>query len=154
MDDVEEIPGAASPTLRRVTRLVLAAQALCMLGFLATLLPEFLDHLFRPLICPANEWCMDFRGLTFLVYAIVLVPLAALLLGAAWLLRKRRRWPAILPIAVDVFILLAAVSLVFFPSHWPGPSVVGQVLLLLVPAIGSLTVVITMLRRSLSSGPG
>jgi len=149
LGDVQGMTRPPSPTLLRATRLVLAAQALCMIAFLATLLPGYLDYVLRPLHCPANQWCLDFRGFTFGIYAVVLVPLAALLVAAAWMWRKRRVWPAILPIAVDMFILLAGVSLVIYPSNSPGPSpsVVGQVLLLLAPAIGSLVVVIAMLKR-------
>ena len=120
-----------------------------MIAFLATLLPGYLDYLLRPLNCPANQWCLDFRGFTFGIYAVVLVPLAGLLVAAAWLWRKRRTWPVILPIGVDLFILLAALSLVLFPSNTlgPSPSVAGQVLLLLAPAIGSLVLAIAMLKR-------
>jgi len=120
-----------------------------MIAFLATLLPGYLDYLLRPLNCPANQWCLDFRGFTFGIDAVVLVPLAGLLVAAAWLWRKRRTWPVILPIGVDLFILLAALSLVLFPSNTlgPSPSVAGQVLLLLAPAIGSLVLAIAMLKR-------
>ena len=148
------MPGSPSPTLLRATRLVVVAQALCMIAFLATLLPGYLDYLFRPLNCPSNQWCLDFRGFTFGIYAVVLVPLAALLATAAWLWRKRRTWPAIFPIGVDLFILLAAISLVLFPSDTPGPSpsVAGQVLLLLAPAVGSFVATIAMLKRRFSDG--
>jgi len=134
---------------------MLVAQALCMIAFLATLLPGYLDYLLRPLNCPANQWCLDFRGFTFGVYAVVLVPLASLLLAAAWLWRERRTWPAVLPIGVDLFILLAGISLVLFPSHAPGPtpSVAGEVVLILVPAIGSLIVVVALLMRRFSGKP-
>ena len=126
-----------------------------MIAFLATLLPGYLDYLLRPLNCPANQWCLDFRGFTFGIYAVVLVPLAGLLVAAAWLWRKRRTWPVILPIGVDLFILLAAIYLVLFPSNTlgPSPSVAGQVLLLLAPAIGSLVLAIAMLKRRFSDRP-
>jgi hypothetical protein len=126
-----------------------------MIAFLATLLPGYLDYLLRPLSCPANQWCLDFRGFTFGVYALVLVPLAALLATTAWLWRKRHFWPAIFPIGVDLFILLGETSLVLFPSGTlgPSPSVAGKVLLLLAPAIGSLVVVVAMLKRGFSGRP-
>ena len=145
---------AVPPTLLRAIRLVLTAQALAMIAFLATILPGYLDYLFRPLDCPANQWCLDFRGFTFGIYSLVLAPLALLLVAAVWLWRKPRVWPVIGPIGVDLFIVLAAISLVLFPSQTlgPSPSVHAQLLLLLAPAVASLLASIVLLKAWASSG--
>jgi hypothetical protein len=115
--------------------------------------PSYFDSLVRPDICSD---CFDFRGLAFALWIIFLVPPALVLVVAAWLLRRPRRWPALLPVLVDLGVLgtvaYAGFVVVFGPQTTQvdaPPFLVGvlQVLLVVIPAVVSLILAIILLSR-------
>jgi hypothetical protein len=124
-------------------------QALGLLVIFGVTIPGYLDYLSHPMICKPSEWCLDFRGLPFLLAALFLGPPALILLLTAWLWRRPRRWPAVLPLLVDAavigFVLLNLVE--FARTRSLEPTGVAQMLLALIPAVVSLTLVIALLRR-------
>ena len=91
---------------------------------------------------------MDLRGLSFVLAALFLAPPALLLLTTYWLWRRPRRWPAVLPLLVDVAVIgVVLIDLIAFAqTRSANPNIVVQVLLGLVPAVVSFTYVLTLLR--------
>jgi hypothetical protein len=140
--------GSIPPTLLRVTRIAVAVQALCLLIVIGLEVPGELDYLFRPLVCRPDQWCLDFRGLPLLVALMVLGPPVLLLLATVWLWRRPRMWPAVLPLLVDAAIIGGViVDLIGFArTRTAEPNIAIQMLLGLLPAVLSLTLVLLLLR--------
>jgi hypothetical protein len=124
-------------------------QALALLVVIGLYIPGYLDYLFRSPSCRPDHWCMDLRGLQFQLSALFLRPPALLLLATYWLWRRPRKWPAALPFLVDVAVIgVVSIYLVAFAqTRSAEPNIVVQVLLGLVPALVSLTLVLALLRR-------
>jgi thiamine biosynthesis protein ThiS len=149
------------PRLLRAARIAVLVQAVALLVVIGLAIPSYLDFLFRPLNCRPDQWCLDFRGLTLGLTAVSMGPPAFLLLTTYWLWRRPRRWAAAIPLLVDVTILgmevvyprLIAEAMSFSYSGRTMEatfvaSLVGvQVLLLLIPAVASLTLVLALIRR-------
>ena len=132
--------------MSRAVRVILALQALCLIGFLATVFPSFLERITSPPVdCPLETGCFDPTGAAFVIYTLILVPVGGALLAVAWLWRDdSRRWPAIVPVAIDLLLIGGAISNLNSPSDpVNNPPVAADVLLLLVPAIVSLAAVVT-----------
>jgi hypothetical protein len=112
-------------------------------------LPGFIDWLVRPLVC--TGWCLDLRGLDFIVWAVFFTPPAAVLLGAIALLSEGRIWPAWLALGVDLAVLgtvaYAMVAGGGVRSYGETPIVfqVLQVLLVSIPASITLVLVLVLL---------
>jgi hypothetical protein len=119
------VAGGSRPAPRlRAVRIALLAQALGLLLVVGLTVPGYLA-------------------------AVYLGPLALALLVTAWLWRRPRRWPAVLPLVIDAavvgFVLLNLVA--FARTGGLEPTGFVQMLLALVPAVVSLTLVIALLRR-------
>lgn len=146
------------PRLLRPARIALFAQALALLVVISLTIPSYLDYLTHPTSCQAGDLCLDLRDLQFIGATFFLGPPALLLLTTVWLWRRPRRWPAALPILVDVAVI--GVVIIDFDAFSKAgssePNIVVQVLLGLVPAVVSLTLVVALLRRwdSGKSTPG
>lgn len=130
-------------------------QALALLVTVGLTIPSYLDYVLHPMSCRPDEWCMDLRSLPFLFAASFLGPPALLLLTTYWLWRRPRRWPAALPLLVDVAVIgVVLIDLIgFAQTRSADPNIVIQVLLGLVPAVVSLTLILALLRRWDSSKP-
>ena len=155
-----------APRLLRATRLAVLVQAAALLVVIGLAIPSYLDYQFRPLNCPLDQWCLDFRGLTLGITAISLGPPALLLLTTYWFCRRPRKWPAAIPLLVDLAVIgaevfdprLLAEAMSFARSGRPTEPtyVVVQVLLIFIPAVVSLTLVLALIRQwgSSKSRPG
>ena len=144
------VAGRSRPArLLRAVRIALLAQALGLLLAVGLTVPGYLDYLFHPKVCKPDQWCLDFRGLPFIITAVYLGPPVLALLLTAWLWRRPRKWPAVLPLVIDAavvgFVLLNLVA--FARTGGLEPTVLVQMLLALIPAVVSLTLVIALLRR-------
>jgi hypothetical protein len=150
-------PGGRSlpPTLLRAARIAVALQALCLLVVIGLTVPDFLDYLFHPLVCTSDLGCLDLRGLPFVVTAFFLGPLTLLLLVTCWIWRRPRVWPAILPLLVDVVIISIVLDdlYLFAKTKSMEPNIVLQLLFGLVPALVSLTLVLTLLLTRWATHP-
>ena len=124
-------------------------QALALLVVVGVTIPGYLDYRLHPISCRPDEWCMDFRSLPFIYSALFLGPPALLLLTTYWLWRRPRRWPAVFPLLVDAAIIgVALVDLIAFAQVGSAePNIVLQVLMGLVPAVVSLTLILALLRQ-------
>jgi hypothetical protein len=156
-----------APRLLRPARIAVFAQALALLVVVGLTIPSYLDYQLHPLNCPPDQWCLDFRGLTFGLTAMSLGPPALLLLTTYWLWRRPRRWPAALPLLIDAAVIgvevfdphLIAESMSFAINGRPAEPgftysyVAVQVLLMLLPAVVSLTLVLALLSRWNSKEP-
>jgi hypothetical protein len=126
-------------------------QAGALIVFIGQTVPSYLDYLLHPMICGPGPWCIDLRGLAFELSAVILGPPALFLVVTAWLWRQPRRWPAALPIVVDV----AFISVVIYDAisvaqtgHDQYPSILAQAVLGLVPASVTLALTLLVLKRN------
>jgi hypothetical protein len=135
--------------LLRAARIAVLVQALALLVVVGFTIPGYLDYRLHPISCRPDEWCMDFRSLPFIYSAVFLGPPALLLLTTYWLWRRPRRWPAAFPLLVDAAIIgVALVDLIAFAQVGSAePNIFLQVLMGLVPAVVSLTLILALLRR-------
>jgi len=126
-------------------------QAVCLIAFLATILPSFLAYVTKtPIACPADESCFDPSGAAFLIYTLILVPVGAVLVATAWLWQTDRRWPAVVPIAIDLVLLGGGIS-DLLSQRQPvefNPAPTAELLLLVAPALLSLGLVVTFVGLS------
>jgi hypothetical protein len=141
-----------APRLLRPARVGVFAQAVALLAVVGLTVPSYLEYLTHPISCTAGELCLDFRDLPFVAATAYLGPPAFVLLTTFWLWRRPRRWPAALPILVDVAVFVMQVAyypFVFIPDFnrptITNPLVALQVLLMLIPAAISLTLVLALL---------
>lgn len=155
------------PRLLRAARIAVLVQALALLAVIGLAIPSYLDYQFHPIRCQPDQWCLDFRGLTLGLTAISLGPPALLLLTTYWLWRRPRRWYAALPLLIDIAVIgvevfdpyLTAEGMSFaLNGHPPAPDftysyVAVQALLMLLPAVASLTLVLALLSRWTSREP-
>ena len=130
----------------RAVRVSLVVQAVCLIVLLTTLLPGFLDFLNRPTVyCPPDESCYDPTGAGFIIYALIFVPVGVVLVVTAWLWQTEKRWPALVPIALDLLLLGGGISDLDSPrqpvANNPPPD--AELLLLVVPALLSLALIVT-----------
>ena len=132
----------------------MAAQALLLVVCIGFELPRYVDYLTRPLDCAPGAWCLDFRGLGFLVSAMFLGPPALVLLIADLLWRGTRLWPAVVVVVVDVvaigFMLWGVVAAT--TGHWAtdgygSPSISLWTAFVLIPAVVTILLLIALLRR-------
>ena len=131
--------------------MILVLQVLCLVGFLATMFPSFLERITSPPVeCPVDTGCFDPTGAAFVVYTLLLVPVGGVLLTVAWLWRDDlRRWPGIVPAVIDVLLIGGAISNLNSPSDPVNdPPVAADALLLLVPAVASLGAVVALVGLS------
>jgi hypothetical protein len=136
----------------RAVRLSLVVQALCMIVLLGTVLPGFLGYVTRPpLECPPGDSCFDPSGAGFVIYALVFVPMGAVLVLTAWLWQTDKRWPAVVPIAIDLLLLGGGISDLLSSrqpvEYYPPPA--AELVLLVIPALLSLGLVVTFVGLSL-----
>jgi hypothetical protein len=125
-------------------------QAAALLAVIGMTVPSYFEYLTRPPNCTPEMLCIDLRGLPFEVSATFLGPPVLMLVAAFWLWRRPRRWPAVLPIVVDVAVItVVLVDIVdFVRTGSQDPNIVVQVLLGLVPALVSLILAALLLRPS------
>ena len=148
---------SSSPTRQlRFARIAMVVQAAALAVLIGQSIPQYLDYVLHPSTCTPDGWCMDLRGLEFELSVIFLGPPLLLLLVTSWLWRRPRRWPAVLPTLVD----LAFIGLVIYDvvsaaqnRHDQNPPVLAQVVLVLFPAVASLTALLPLLRRQADSPP-
>jgi hypothetical protein len=143
------------PSLLRAVRIVVLVQALALVAVIGFYVPSFLDYLLHPISCTPDLWCIDLRGGLFEASVAFLGPPSLLLLVAWWLWRRPRRWPAILPLIVDVAaIWVVTLDLIDFARTGSAePNILVQVLVVLLPAVVSLTLVLALLRLWSSRKP-
>jgi hypothetical protein len=136
-------------TLLRAARIAVLVQALALLVVLGLTIPNYMDYLLHPLTCRPDQWCMDLRGLPFVLATSFLLPAALLLLATYWLWRRPRRWPAVLPLLVDVAVISTVIIDInaFIRTRSAEPNIVVQLLLGMLPAVVSLTLILALLRR-------
>ncbi|HEV2036332.1 MAG TPA: hypothetical protein VGU71_19435 [Candidatus Dormibacteraeota bacterium] len=141
--------------LLRAARIAVLVQALAMLVVIGLTIPSFLDYLFHPIRCTGGELCLDLRGLSFVGSVAFLGLPALLLLATYWLWRRPRRSPAVLPLLIDVAaIAVVTVDLIEFARTGSAePNILVQLLVVLLPAIISLTLVLELLSRWNSKEP-
>lgn len=151
----QHLPYRLSPRLLHATRVAMAAQALAMIACIGLASPSYLDQLVRPDICSD---CFDFRGSSFVLWTVFLTPPTVVLLVATWLLRRPRKWLALLPLLVDLGLLGTAAYAGLVAAFGPPtsqvdapPFLVGvlQVLLVVIPAVVSLVLALILLSRRL-----
>ena len=129
----------------RAVRVSLVVQAVCLLAVLATLLPDFLERVTSvPVDCPPGESCFDPTGVAFVIYALIFIPIGAVLVATARLWQTNSRWPAIVPIAIDLMLIGGGISDLIYPREPanPSPPPTAELLLLVVPALLSLGLVL------------
>lgn len=124
-------------------------QALAMTVVVGLTIPSFLDYLFRPISCHSGSMCLDLRDLPFAASVAFLGPPIVLLVLSHRLLRRPRKWRAALPLLVDVAaIAVVMVDLIAFARTGSAePNIAVQLLMVLLPAAVSLTVVLALLMR-------
>ncbi len=135
----------------RLARIAILLQGGALVVLIGLAAPNYFDQLLHPLSCAPGEWCMDLRGLEFELSAVFLGPPALLLVLTAWLWRRPRKWPAALPLIVDVAFIALVVydALVVTQSgHDQYPSILAQAVFGLIPAVVSLAFTLPMLRRT------
>ncbi len=88
--------------LLRPMRVVLVAQAAGMLAAILLSAPSFIDRLVRSTICSD---CIDFRGLSFVLLALVFLPPSAVLVAGAWLLPRKPIAIVLVALAIDLVIV-------------------------------------------------
>ena len=134
----------------RLTRIAMLVQAGALVVLIGQTVPSYLDYRLHPMNCGPGPWCLDLRGLAFELSAVFLGPPALFLLVTAWLWRQPRRWPAAVPILVDVafigLVIYDAIS-VAQTGHDQDPPILVQVVLGLVPAAVTLALTLLVLRR-------
>ena len=106
--------------LQRAMRVVLSTQAAGMLAAMLLSAPSFIDRLVRPTICTD---CFDFRGLSFVLAALVFLPLSAVLVAAAWLLPRKPTVIVLIAVAIDLVIIGLMGYVVLENAAQPGTSV-------------------------------
>jgi drug/metabolite transporter (DMT)-like permease len=136
--------------LLRAARLVVLAQALALLVVIGLTVPDFLNYLLHPISCRPDSMCLDLRDIPFAASVAFLGPPIVVLLASYWLWRRPRKWPAVLPLLIDAAaIAVVAADLIGFARTGSAePNILVQVLLVLLPAVVSLTVVLNLLVRS------
>lgn len=106
--------------LQRAMRVVLFAQAVGMLAAILLSAPSFIDRLVRPTICTD---CFDFRGLSFVLFALVFLPPSAVLVAAAWLLPRKPTVIGLIALAIDLAIIGLMGYAVLENAAQPGTNV-------------------------------
>ena len=143
------------PRLLRPARIAVLVQALAMLVVIGLTIPSFLDYLYHPISCTGDELCLDIRGFPFEASIAFLGAPALLLLLTFWLWRRSRIWLAVLPLLIDVVaIAVVTVDLIEFArSRSAEPNIPVQLLMVLLPALVSLTLVLAVFIRWNSKEP-
>ena len=120
-----------------------------MLVVIVLTIPSFLVYLLHPIGCKPDQLCIDLRGLPFLGSVAFLGPPTLLLLTTYWLWRRPRRWPAVLPLLVDVAaIWVVVVDVIEFARTGSAePNIFVQAFVILLPAVVSLILVVVVLRH-------
>jgi hypothetical protein len=142
--------------LLRAARLVLLLQGAAFLVVIGLTIPSYVDYLSHPMRCIPDQLCLDFRNVEFLGSVFFLGPPTVLFVAAYWLWRRPRRWPAVLPILADVAIIwVVLVDIVdYAKSGSAHPDVGLQILVGLLPAVVSLTLVLAVVRRQWPTSGG
>jgi len=137
------------PQLLRAARIAVLVQAVALLVVIGLAVPSFVDHLVHPISCKADLMCLDLRGFSFEASVAFLGLPTLLLLATYWLWRRPRRWPAVLPLLVDIAAIafVGADLITFAAAGSAEPNILVQVLMILLPAMISLTLVVGLLRR-------
>ncbi len=141
----------------RLARIAMLVQAGALVLLIGPAVPSYLDQQFHPMSCGPGPWCIDLRGLAFELSAVFLGPPALLLLVTAWLWRRPRKWPAALPLVLDVVLIGLVIYDAFIVAQSgfdDDPPILAQVVFGLVPAAVSLALTLAVLRpRSRSALP-
>lgn len=148
--------GSSPNRLLRIARIAMLVQAAALVVLIGLSFPKYLDYLVHPITCTPGGWCIDLRGLDFEISATFLGPPALLLAVTSWLWRRPGRWPAVLPIVLDVVFIALVIydaTSVALTRHDQNPPVFVQVVLVLAPAVVSLTLLLLLLHRQARS-PG
>jgi hypothetical protein len=139
----------------RLARIAMLVQAGGLVVVIGLAVPSYLDQQFHPMSCGPGPWCIDLRGLAFELSAVFLGPPALLLLATAWLWRRPRKWPAALPLVLDVVLIGLVIydaSIVAQSGYDDDPPILAQVVFGLVPAAVGLALTFAVLRpRSTST---
>lgn len=106
--------------LPRAMRTMLSVQAAGMLAAILLSAPSFIDRLVRPTICTD---CLDFRGLSFVLFALVFLPASAILLAAAWLLPRKPTASVLTALAIDLGTVVLIGYTVLANAAQPGTNV-------------------------------
>lgn len=125
-------------------------QAVAMLVVIGLAVPPFLDYLLYPISCRSNGMCLDLRDIPFVASVAFLGTPIVLLLATHRLWRRSRLWPTVLPILVDAAAIAVVVADLadFARTGSAEPNILVQVLLVLLPAVVSLTLVLGLMVRS------
>ena len=129
----------------RAVRVILVVQAVCLIGFLATVFPSFLQRITTPPVdCDPQNVCFDPTGAAFAIYFLIFAPLVGVLVLVAWLWRTDVKWPAIVTIPIALLLIGGGLSDVTSPRQ---PDVLNapaaaELLLVVVPAFASLAVLV------------
>jgi hypothetical protein len=144
------------------SRLLLAAQIAVLLqaaAFLVVIglaIPSEVDYVLHPMRCIPDQLCLDFRNVQFVESVFFLGPPTVLLLAVYWLWRRPRRWHAALPILADVAIIgVVLIDVVdYAKSGSAHPDIGLQILVGLIPAVVSFTLVLAVVRRQWPTSGG
>jgi hypothetical protein len=132
----------------RFLRTALVVQASGLLALIFLTVPDLIDGLLHP-FAGGCGLCLDLRGLSFFLAAVVLGPVVALLLILSWRWRGPRLWPLALVVLVDAaaIFLTADVTISFFQNRTDSiPPYASAPPLLLLPALATLTLGIDLVR--------
>jgi hypothetical protein len=133
----------------RLARIAMVVQAGGLVVVIGLAVPSYMDQQFHPMSCGPGPWCIDLRGLAFELSAVFLGPPALLLLVTAWLWRRPRKWPAVLPIVLDVVLIGLVIydAFIVAQSGYDGdPPILAQVVFGLAPAAVGLALTLAVLR--------
>src|SRR5713226_5482490 len=134
----------------RLARIAILVQGGALIVVIGLAAPSYLDQLLHPLSCGPGQWCMDLRSLAFEFSALFLGPPALLLLVTAWLWRRPRKWPAALPLVLDMVLIGLVIYDAFMVAqsgHDEYPPILVQVVFGLVPAAASLALTLSVLKH-------
>jgi hypothetical protein len=133
--------------LHKLLRGAILLQAIGLLGIIALTFPDWLDGHLRPYA--SCGFCLDLRGLAFVVAATFLGPIIVLLLVMAWRWRGPRRWPLAIVGVVDAAAIFATAAATVSFVHYRSDSIppyASAPSFLLLPALVTLALGVSLLR--------
>jgi hypothetical protein len=151
--------GSNRSHLIQATRRALMVQVVAIVVAIMLASPDYIDRLVRPTIC---TFCLDLRGLAFVLWVVFFTPAVLVLTAVAWALRPGRIWPSWLALAVDLVVLgLIAYSVLLVATGHGGTSDYApplvqllQAVLVFVPNLASLLLVVLLLNAAYGSSDG
>src|SRR6202165_5441443 len=131
----------------RLARIAMLVQAGALVVVIGLAVPSYLDQQLHPISCGPGPWCIDLRGLAFELSAVSLGPPALLLLVTAWIWRLPRKWPAAIPMLLNVVLIVLVFydpSIVAQRGYDDDPPILAQVVFGLVPAVAGLALTLAV----------